>query len=207
MANLTKEQRVQKEAEEKAKLEAKIRAEVEAEIRAKYEKENTTTETVQKRTKSVSKITKIPLDIEVPVICNVIGGATYIARNGDTVDWDEFGACEYMTLGEIVSMKNSQRRFFTDNWIILEDTDEYSAIELYEFLKVTKYYEHILTPDTIDSIFDMDDSTLIRTLSNLSAGMKATVAARAKVKIDAKECTGKTIDALETALNVKFSID
>lgn len=207
MANLTKEQRVQKEAEEKAKLEAKIRAEVEAEIRAKYEKENTTTETVQKKTKSVSKITKIPLDIEVPVICNVIGGATYIARNGDTVDWDEFGACEYMTLGEIVSMKNSQRRFFTDNWIILEDTDEYSAIELYEFLKVTKYYEHILTPDTIDSIFDMDDSTLIRTLSNLSAGMKATVAARAKVKIDAKECTGKTIDALETALNVKFSID
>ena len=207
MANLTKEQRVQKEAEEKAKLEAKIRAEVEAEIRAKYEKENTTTETAQKKTKSVSKITKIPLDIEVPVICNVIGGATYIARNGDTVDWDEFGACEYMTLGEIVSMKNSQRRFFTDNWIILEDTDEYSAIELYEFLKVTKYYEHILTPDTIDSIFDMDDSTLIRTLSNLSAGMKATVAARAKVKIDAKECTGKTIDALETALNVKFSID
>ncbi len=207
MANLTKEQRIQKEAKEKAKLEAKIRAEVEAEIRAKYEKENTTTETVQKKTKSVSKITKIPLDIEVPVICNVIGGATYIARNGDTVDWDEFGACEYMTLGEIVSMKNSQRRFFTDNWIILEDTDEYSAIELYEFLKVTKYYEHILTPDTIDSIFDMDDSTLIRTLSNLSAGMKATVAARAKVKIDAKECTGKTIDALETALNVKFSID
>jgi hypothetical protein len=207
MANLTKEQRVQKEAEEKAKLEAKIRAEVEAEIRAKYEKENSTTETAPKKTKSVSKITKIPLDIEVPVICNVIGGATYIARNGDTVDWDEFGACEYMTLGEIVSMKNSQRRFFTDNWIILEDTEEYSAIELYEFLKVTKYYEHILTPDTIDSIFDMDDSTLIRTLSNLSAGMKATVAARAKVKIDAKECTGKTIDALETALNVKFSID
>lgn len=207
MANLTKEQRVQKEAEEKAKLEAKIRAEVEAEIRAKYEKENTTTETVQKNTKSVSKITKIPLDIEVPVICNVIGGATYIARNGDTVDWDEFGACEYMTLGEIVSMKNSQRRFFTDNWIILEDTEDYSAIELYEFLKVTRFYEHILTPDTIDSIFDMDDSTLIRTLSNLSAGMKATVAARAKVKIDAKECTGKTIDALEAALNVKFSID
>ena len=80
-----------------------------------------------------------------------------------------------MTLGEIVSMKNSQRRFFTDNWIILEDTEDYSAIELYEFLKVTKFYEHILTPDTIDSNFDMDDSTLIRTLSNLSAGMKATI--------------------------------
>lgn len=207
MANLTKEQRVQKEAEEKAKLEAKIRAEVEAEIRAKYEKENTTTETVQKKAKSTSKIIKIPLDIEVPVVCNVVGGATYIARNGDTVDWDEFGSCEYMTLGEIVSMKNSQRRFFIDNWIILEDTEEYSALELYEFLKVTKYYEHILTPDTIDSIFDMDDNTLIRTLSNLSNGMKATVAARAKVKIDAKECSGKTIDALETALNVKFSID
>lgn len=207
MANLTKEQRAEKEAMEKAELEAKIKAELEAEIRAEYEekyKDNNTEKHVKKASKKVSKI---PLDIEVPVTCNVVGGATYIARNGDAVDWDEFGACEYMTLGEIVSMKNSQRRFFTDNWIILEDTEDYSAIELYEFLKVTKFYEHILTPDTIDSIFDMDDSTLIRTLSNLSAGMKATVAARAKVKIDAKECTGKTIDALETALNVKFSID
>ena len=33
MANLTKEQRAQKEAEEKAEMEAKIRAEIEAQIR------------------------------------------------------------------------------------------------------------------------------------------------------------------------------
>ena len=206
MANLTKEQRAQKDAEEKAEIEAKIRAEIEAQIRAEYEEKSAKTEPKQDVKKTISRAVKIPLDIEVPVVCNVDGGATYIARNGDTVDWDDFGSQEYMTLGEIVSMKNSQRRFFTDNWIILEDTEDYSAIELYEFLKVTKYYEHILTPDTIDSIFDMDDSTLIRTLSNHSAGMKSTVAARAKVKIDAKECTEKTIEALETALNVKFSI-
>ena len=37
MANLTKEQRAEKEAIERAELEAKIKAELEAEIRAEYE--------------------------------------------------------------------------------------------------------------------------------------------------------------------------
>ena len=40
MANLTKEQRAQKEAEEKAEMEAKIRAEIEAQIRAEYEEKS-----------------------------------------------------------------------------------------------------------------------------------------------------------------------
>ena len=82
------------------------------------------------------------LDTMVTVVCNTIGGATYISKkaSGYIVEWEDFGSEEYMELGELVAMRNTDRRFFEDNWITLEDTDEYDAMQLYEFLKVAKYY-------------------------------------------------------------------
>ena len=104
-------------------------------------------------------------------------------------------------------MRNTARRFFEDNWIVLEDTEEFTSVQLYDFLRVTKYYENAFTPETIDTIFDMNDKEIIRVVSELSKGMKDTIATRAKKKIDAKELdSNKKIEALETALNVKFSI-
>jgi len=213
MANLTREQRLAKEAEKEAKLKAeleeKIKAELEEKLRTEYEEKlKATTEKTTNNEKS-KKAIKIPLDLIVPVICNVTGGANYISKkaNGYIVEWDSFGDVEYMELGELVSMRNTDRRFFEDNWIILEDVDDYTSVELYNFLKVGKYYEKYFTPETIDTIFDLDASDIIRTISELSSGMKATIATRAKMKIDAKELdSNNKIEALEAALNVKFSI-
>ena len=218
MANLTKEQRLAREAEKQAKLkeelEAKIKAELEEKLRAEYEEkykvseENNLLEDVKPK-KATNKAIRIPLDTIVPVVCNVNGGAIYVSKKatGYIVEWDSFGDIEYIELGELVSMRNTDRRFFEDNWIVLEDVDDYTSVELYNFLKVGKYYEKYYTPETIDSIFDLEPSTLIRTVSELSSGMKSTIAARAKTKIDAKELDyNNKIEALETALNVKFSI-
>ena len=195
MANLTKEQRAKREAENEAKLkaelEAKIKAELEEKIRAEFEeklKNATPTvhvteekENVVTKMKTIQKSAKIPLDTVVPVVCNVYGGATYISKKatGYIVEWDSFGDIEYIELGELVSMRNTDRRFFEDNWIVLEDVDDYTSVELYNFLKVGKYYEKYYTPETIDSIFDLEPSTLIRTISELSSGMKSTIASRA----------------------------
>ena len=57
--------------------------------------------------------------------------------------WDAYNSVEYVELAELVAMRNSARRFYEDNWIVLEDTDEYTAIQLYEFLKVSKYYDKL----------------------------------------------------------------
>lgn len=214
MANLTKEQRLAKEAEKeaqlKAEMEAKIKAELEAKLRAEYEEKlKTATENMKETAKSIQNSAKIPLDTIVPVTCNVVGGAIYKSSkiNGYTITWDNYGSVEYVELSELVAMRNTARRFFEDNWIILEDTDEYTAIQLYEFLKVTKHYEKVFTPENIDSIFELSDKDIIKTVSELSKGMKSTIATRAKMKIDAKELdSNNKIEALETALNVKFSI-
>jgi|GEM_PF-7118982 len=35
-------------------------------------------------------------------------------------------------------MRNTDRRFFEDNWVICEDTVDYKAMQVYDFLKVAK---------------------------------------------------------------------
>lgn len=210
----TKEQRLAKEAEKeaqlKAEMEAKIKAELEAKLRAEYEEKlKSATENLQETARTIQSSAKIPLDTVVPVVCNVIGGAIYKSAkiNGYTIIWDSYGSVEYVELSELVGMRNTARRFYEDNWIVLEDTDEYTAIQLYDFLKVTKYYENVLTPETIDTVFDLEPSEIIRTVSGFSKGMRDTIATRSKIKIDAKELdSNNKIQALETALKVKFSI-
>ncbi len=213
MANLTKEQRLAKEAALKAEIEAKVKAELEDKIRAEYEEKLNLQEniTVDKITtaKRIQSTIKIPLETIVPVTCNVQGGAVYTSKkiNGYIVEWDEYGSTEYMELSELVSMRNTDRRFFEDNWVICEDTEDYKAMQIYDFLKVAKYFENVFTPENIDNIFNETPKQIIRIISTLSEGMKGTIATRAKIKVDAKEIDSNSkIEALETALDVKFSI-
>lgn len=213
MANLTKEQRAKKEAEMKAKIEA----EIEAKIRAEYEKKlkdiesNALSPNKEEHSivaKNIQKSVRIPLDTIVPVICNTAGGAFYSSKKimGYTVEWDDIGSVEYMELGELSSMKNTDKRFFEDNWIVLDDTDEYTALELYDFLKVSKYYKNILTPDTIDDIFTYPKDEIVRTISTLSRGLKETIAVRAKQKLDENTLDKNIIDILESSLGIQFTI-
>lgn len=172
-------------------------------------KTNTKDEDKTSIARKIQSVEKIPLDTVVPVTCNVQGGAIYVSKkiSGYIVEWDEYGSTEYMELSELVSMRNTDRRFFEDNWIICEDTEDYKSMQIYDFLKVAKYYKNVFTPENIDTIFDEAPKQIIKTISTLSEGMKSTIATRAKIKIDAKEIDSNSkIEALETALDVKFSI-
>lgn len=210
MANLTKEQKKALEAEKQAQMEK----EIEARIRAEYEEKlknatvNTNNEDVTKSVVKTTKATRIPLDTMVTVVCNTIGGATYISKkaSGYIVEWEDFGSEEYMELGELVAMRNTDRRFFEDNWIVLEDTDEYDAMQLYEFLKVAKYYTNVFTSRNIDELFSYSKDKIAKTISTLSRGMKETIAVRAKQKLDDNTLDKNIVDTLESALGIQFTI-
>lgn len=210
MANLTKEQRKALEAEKQAQMEK----EIEARIRAEYEEKlknataNTNNEDVVKPVVKTTKATRIPLDTMVTVVCNTIGGATYISKkaSGYIVEWEDFGSEEYMELGELVAMRNTDRRFFEDNWIVLEDTDEYDAMQIYEFLKVAKYYTNVFTSRNIDELFSYSKDKIAKIISTLSRGMKETIAVRAKQKLDDNTLDKNIVDTLESALGIQFTI-
>lgn len=217
MANLTKEERAKREAAKEAEIKAKIEAEIEAKIRAEYEKklkdaEAKVSKSDKEETSAVAKkiqnSVRIPLDTIVPVICNTVGGAFYSSKKimGYTVEWEDIGSVEYMELGELSSMKNTDKRFFEDNWIVFDDTEEYTASELYDFLKVSKYYKNVLTPDNIDEIFTYPKDEIVKTISTLSRGMKETVAVRAKQKLDENTLDKNIIDILESSLGIQFTI-
>lgn len=212
----TKEQRALKEKEKAEELEVKLKAELEAKIRAEYEEKfsknvstiETPKDNITNMTKRMQKMVRIPLDTIVPVVCNTYGGATYISKKivGYTVEWDDFGSVEYMELGELASLRNTDKRFFEDNWIILEDTDEYTALQLYDFLKVAKYYTTVFTHENIDEIFTYSKDKIIKTISTLSKGMRETIAVRAKKKLDENTLDKNIIDTLESVLNMKFTV-
>lgn len=233
MANLTKEQRAAREAEKEAQLKqdlqsqmmaelkaqimAEMKAEMEQSLRKQIEEEmkkednQPKEEKVDKKqiAKNMAKTIRIPLDTMIPVTCNTNGKLGYTSKkiSGYRVKWDGFGSTEYMELSELASMRNTDRRFFEDNWIICEDTEDYTAMQIYDFLKVGKYYKDVFTPENIDTIFEKDPKEIIKCLSTLSKGMKQTIAVRAKEKIDAKELDSNSkIEALETALGMKFDI-
>lgn len=217
MANLTKEERAKREAAKEAEMKAKIEAEIEAKIRAEYEKKlkdaeakvlKSDKEETSAVAKKIQSSVRIPLDTIVPVICNTVGGAFYSSKKimGYTVEWEDIGSVEYMELGELSSMKNTDKRFFEDNWIVFDDTEEYTASELYDFLKVSKYYKNVLTPDNIDEIFTYPKDEIVKTISTLSRGMKETVAVRAKQKLDENTLDKNIIDILESSLGIQFTI-
>lgn len=212
MAGLTKEQRQERERQKQIDLENRIRAELEEKLRNEFNeklkntKMNKSDDVLSTSTKMHAS-TKIPLDTIVPVTSNVHGKLIYISKklNGYLLEWDDYGSVEYMELSELVSLRNSDRRFFEDNWIVLGDTENYSAFHFYDFLKVTKYYKNVFTPDTIDGLFEKSPEDIIKYVSPLSNGMKDTIAARAKLKIDSKMIDSKSvIKALEKSLNVQL---
>ena len=211
MANLTKEQRKALEAEKQAQIEKEIEARIRAEYEEKFKNAtaNINNEDVEKpiATKK-AKSNRIPLDTMVTVVCNTIGGATYISKkaSGYIVEWEDFGSEEYMELGELVAMRNTDRRFFEDNWIVLEDTEEYDAVQLYEFLKVAKYYTNVFTSRNIDELFSYSTDKIAKTISTLSRGMKETIAVRAKQKLDDNTLDKNIVDTLESALGIQFTI-
>lgn len=217
MAGLTKEQRAAREAEKQAQLKAELQAEIEEKLRAEFEEkykeignnlQSKEEKSVSEVAKNIQNLKRIPLDTLVPVVCNVLGGAIYVSKKtmGYTVEWEEMGSVEYMELNELASMKNTDKRFFEDNWIILEDTEDYTAMQLYDFLKVSKFYKNVFTPDTIDEIFTYSKDKIVKTISVLSRGMRETIAVRAKQKLDDNTLDKNIVDVLESSLGIQFTI-
>lgn len=197
MAGLTKEQRAVKQAEQEAKLKAEIEEKIRNEVVA---------QPVINATKS-NKKKSISTDYMIPVKSGVNGILVYVSKKtfGYEVEWNNFGDIEYIEYSELLSMRNTTKAFFENNWIYFEDTDDYTAQELYEALRVDHYYKNTVLGKDIDSIFDKTPNEIQEIITPLSKGIKETIALTARAKIDAGELDSiKRIEALEKSLNVEL---
>lgn len=158
------------------------------EAQPKTEKEEVV---VEKPKTTKRRDARIPLDVEVPCLCNVKGGLIYTStRNGGmNAEWSDFGELQYLDVRELLLMRNSQKRFFDDNWISLKDTDdgEYTAEDIYKFLRVDDKYGDFYDADNIETFFDLTEDQMEDKVSKMSRGMKDLVAVMAIDKIEHDE--------------------
>lgn len=120
-------------------------------------------------------------------------------KTGEIFEWDGFGAEQEMELRELRSAKNTNKKFFSNNWFMFDED------WIVDYLGLRQYYKHALPIDNFDNIFSMKPSELKETISELSAGQKKSVAYRAKELIANNEIDSlSVISVLEEALGTEL---
>lgn len=173
------------------------------------EKSETKVENKQTDNKSVNTKKKIPLDTNISCKSAVRGTLTYLSKRmaGYQVVWNDFGDEEFLDLQELISMRNTDLRFFKDNWIIIDDSEGYTAQEIMDYIKVSQYYNKNLNIDNFDSLFNESPDKIKEIVSTMSSGLKDTVAMRAKQLYNAGTLDSrKRIEALEESLGVELEV-
>lgn len=128
------------------------------------------------------------------------GKLTYTSqKTGEHFVWDGFGAEQEMELLELRNAKNSNKKFFLNNWFMFDED------WVVDYLGVKQFYKHAVKIEDFDKIFTMSPTEIKNTIAPLSAGQKKSVAYRAKVLIAEGEIdSNKAINALEESLGVEL---
>lgn len=138
--------------------------------------------------------------MEVPVTNGFGGKLVYKSRKtGETIVWDEFGTEQYMELSELRNAKNSNKKFFMNNWFLFDDP------EVAQWLGVDQYYKNALRLEDFDGFFEKTPEEITATLNVMSKGQKKSIAFMARQMIANEEIDSiKAISALETGLGIEL---
>lgn len=147
---------------------------------------------------------KVALTDIVEVQSCFYGGLVYVSKkSGYTIQWHEFGESQYITVDELLAMRNSQPAFFQNQWVRLVGDN---APDVMKFLQLERYYKNFNITDNFDEIFDYELDAMKETISLMSAGMKETVARRAFVLIrDGALDSVKKIQIIEDATGFELT--
>lgn len=159
------------------------------------------TKTTASKADSAQDVFEITNDTMVSCRNGTAGNLIYksLLNPGYTVEWDGFGDTQDLEYRELVSMRGNQRRFFEDNWILIDD---YRIIQK---LGVDRYYQNSLTTDNFDEVFSMPADKIKEVVPSLPGGTKDAIASRAKDKIESGELDSRSaIKALEDSLSVEL---
>lgn len=120
-------------------------------------------------------------------------------RTGEKFVWDEFGAVQDMELGELRNARNSNKKYFINNWFMFDEP------WIVDYLGMGRYYRHAVSIEGFDTIFDKPAEEVERIVSELSAGQKRSVSYRARQLIaEGNIDSNRVISALERSLGVEL---
>lgn len=153
--------------------------------------EITTTEEVKdtkaKKKKSTAKKTKkrvvIDRETEVSFMNNTSGSFFYrCPKTQNIYELTEYGDIDYITVGELMYMRNSHRKILNEMWIVLTDvmSDEITLDDVLKHLGLDDLYNAEINPLDIDGfILKSTDKKFISAVEKMSKPVVRKVAERA----------------------------
>lgn len=128
------------------------------------------------------------------------GRLVYIStRTGERYVWDSFGAEQELELRELRNAKNSNKKFFVNNWFMF---DEEWVID---YLGVGQFYKNSLKLSEFDAIFEKSPEEIHEIIAKMPEGQKKSLAYRAMELVIAGEIDSrKMITALEESLGIEL---
>ncbi len=156
---------------------------------------------VQIARQSVSDVPE-NIDLNEPILVRngYHGILVYVSpRTKEEFIWSEFGDVQEMELKELRNVKNTHKSFFENNYFLFDD--EYSWV--IKYLGVSKYYEHAISVDGYDELFNKTPDEIKIVIGEMSEGQKKSLLYCAQEKIASGEIDSiRVIRALEDGLGV-----
>lgn len=121
-------------------------------------------------------------------------------RTGEHFVWKNFGDEQEMELRELRNARNSEKKYFENNWFMFDED------WVVEFLGVKQLYKHAISIDKFDDIFSLPADKLREKITNLSNGQKKSVAYRAKELIASEVIDSiSVVKTLEELLGIELA--
>lgn len=170
----------------------------EKEIKATTPKTDTVKETAVKQQYRVKQ--NLDPNMIVSVRNGFHGTLVYVSKHTqEQFVWSEFGDEQDMDLHELKNVKNASKKFFENNWFLIDDPS------VIEYLGVAQYYKNALSYEEFDDVFYKEPDEIKSIIAGLSTGQKKSVAYRAKQLISEEAIDSiKVINALEESLSVEL---
>lgn len=142
----------------------------------------------------------IPMDALVMVKSAVNGKLVYVSKrqNGYKETWNGLGEEIPMEMAELYSMKNTDKSFFTENWI------EVDPVVLRD-LQMERYYKDAISVDDLDAIFELEGDDLRNAIDKMKDNTKNAFALEAIRRIENETLTNfRVINIIEEKLNCEL---
>lgn len=120
-------------------------------------------------------------------------------RTGERWSWESFGAEQDMELSELKNARNSNKKYFINNWFMFDED------WVTDYLGMRQYYKNSLNIQDFDQLFKKPVGEIEDIISKLSEGQRKSVAYRAKQLIAEEEIdSNRVINTLEKCLGVEL---
>ena len=129
------------------------------------------------------------------------GGLIYRdSRTGLMYKWSNEGDIEYVELGELRTARNTQPKFFENNWWEIDE------VRVLEWLNATKFYKDSLMLKDFDVLFSKSPDEIISIVAKIPEAQRENLILRVRAKVAAGEIDSlKVVRALGEALGVKLT--